>query len=148
MAGVKTGSGASKLVPLLLVLVLLCGYGAWNYQRNLEAEDSVPRPYKSYSDEQLDQLLLAYQAQLDALDRRYDAASSQRSRVVRDRSLLGEAVGEFERVQQTSRAVRELGSRASQEEASVKAIQAEQAIRARIGKGFDAFVRRAFLPPA
>jgi len=146
MASVRS-AGSTHLVPLLLLLLILCGYGVWNYKRNLEAEAAIPRPYKSYTEEQLDQLLGAYQGQVDALNQRYDAASGQRSGV-RDAQLLGDAVDEFQRVQRNSRAVRELGARASQEQASLQAIQDEKAIRARLGSGWTAFLRRAFVPPA
>jgi hypothetical protein len=145
MARVRT-AGSTHLVPLLLLLLLLCGYGVWNYQRNLEAEAAMPRPYKGYTDEQLDQLAGAYQGQVDALNERYDAASGKRSDV-RDAQLLGDAVDEFQRVQRKSRAVRELGARASQEQASLQAIQDERAIRAKLGSGWTAFLRRAFMPP-
>lgn len=139
-------SGGSHTLLLLLVLALLCGYGAWNYQRNLEAEAVMPRPYKGYSDAQLDQLLTAYKGQVEALNERYDAAAGRRAGV-RDARLLGEAVDEFQRVQRNSRVIRELGSQASQEQASVEAIQQEKAMRARVGSGVTAFLRRAFLPP-
>ncbi|MGH0031866.1 MAG: hypothetical protein ACQGVC_18920 [Myxococcota bacterium] len=146
MARGKSGAGG-QVMALLFLLVLIGGYGAWNYQRNLEAEAKVPRPYKGYSDEQLDQLLAAYQGQVDALNERYEAVASRRTRS-RDTALLGEAVDEFARVQGRSRAVRELGAQASQEQASLEAIQAEKALRVKLGGKLQTFLRRAFLPPA
>lgn len=141
------GGGGGQVMLLLVLLAALGGYGTWNYQRNVEAEASVPRPYKGYSDEQLAQLESAYDAQVQALGARYDAAARQRSRS-RDTGLLGEAVDEFARVQRNSRAVRELGAQVSQEEASLQAIRQEKALRARMGKGLMAFLKKAFVPPA
>ena len=142
----KKKSGGSNTLLLLFLLGLLCGYGAWNYQRNVEAEAAMPRPYKGYSDAQLDQLLAAYEGQVEQLDRRYQAAAKSRAGV-RDANLLGDAVDEFQRVQRSSRVVRELGSQVSQEQASLKAVREEKAVRARVGSGVTAFLRRAFLPP-
>ena len=140
-------TGSTLLVPLLVLLALLCGYGVWNYHRNVEADNAVPRPYKGYSDAQLDQLAEAYQGKVDALNHRYKAATRQRSGV-RDAQLLGDAVDEFARVQRNSRSVRELGFQASEEQASLQAIQDEKSLRARQGTGIDAFLRRAFMPPS
>jgi hypothetical protein len=141
------GSGAGQNVAMLFVLLaILAGAGSWNYKRNLEAEAAQPRPYKSYSDEQLEQLRSAYEAQVDALSKRYDAASGKRSRQ-QEVQLLGEAVSQFDRVQQSSRAVRDLGSKLSQEMASLDAIEEEQALRKRLGGPTAIFLRRVFLPP-
>ena len=52
---------------LVVLLAILCGYGAWNYQRSVAAERKQPRPYASYSDTQLDQLLAAYQGKVAAI---------------------------------------------------------------------------------
>ena len=142
----KKGKGG-RLGTLLFLLLLLVGLGAWNYQRNLEAESARPRPYTAYSDEQLVQLLAAYEGQAEQLEKRYDAASSVRS-ASRDVRLLGEAVDQFDRIQRSSRAVRELGAQLSQEEASLRAIREEQALRARPGGGAMTFLARVFLPPA
>ena len=53
-------SAKSHLGALLLLLGLLARYGAWNYQRNLEAEAQQVRPYRTYSDEQLEQAGLRF----------------------------------------------------------------------------------------
>ena len=125
--------------------MLLAGFGAWNYQRNIEAEAAKPRPYKAYADEQLVQLRTAYEGQVKQLERRYDTASSVRARS-RDVQLLGEAVDQFDRIQRSSRAIRELGAQLSQEEMSLRAIREEQALRARLGGPAMAFLRRVFVP--
>ena len=139
------GGGKAKI--LVVLLAVMVGGGSWNYQRNLAAEAADPRPYKSYSIEQLDQLLAAYEEEAGALNQRYEMASGQRTRS-RDTQLLGEAVDEFQRVQRSSRAVRDLGSRLSQEMASVQAIRKEKALRIQLGGPVTTFLRRAFLPPA
>ena len=141
----KKGKGGS-LAMLLFLLLLLAGVGTWNYQRNVAAESAKPRPYKAYADAQLVQLLAAYEGQTKQLEKRYDTASSMRS-ASRNVQLLGEAVEQFDRVQRSSRAVRELGAQLSQEEASLRAIREEQALRARWGGPTMTFLKRVFLPP-
>lgn len=145
---VRTVKGGSQHLGLLLgLLATLAGVATWNYQRNLAAEAAKPRPYASYTDEQLAQLLAAYKGQVANLEGRYDAASGRRTRS-KEVQLLGEAVDQFNRVQQSSRAIRELGSQVSQEGASLRAIEAEQALRAQRGGPVEVFLRRAFMPPS
>lgn len=144
MASVK--GGGQSIGMLIVLLAILGGIGTWNYKRNLEAEAAQPRPYRSYSDDQLDQLLGAYQGQVDQLEGRYASISGKRTRSG-EAQLLGEAVDEFDRVQRSSRAVRDLGSRLSQEQTSLRAIQEEKALRVRMGGPTMSFLRRVFLPP-
>ena len=144
MARRRKGKGGRNFM-LLLLLALLGGAGHWNYQRNVVAEGETPRPYKAYTDEQLDQLLAAYEGQVQTLSSRYDAVAGKRVRAGKNR-LLGDAVEEFDRVQRSSIAVRELGSKLSQEQASLGAIEAEKALRARLGGPAIIFLRRVFLP--
>ena len=144
MARRRKGHGGRNFMLLLLV-ALLGGAGSWNYQRNVAAEKDQPRPYMAYSDEQLSQLHAAYEGQVETLSGRYDAVAGQRVRAGKAR-LLGDAVKEFHRVQRSSRAVREMGSKLSQEQASLGAIEAEKALRARLGGPTMIFLRRVFLP--
>jgi hypothetical protein len=146
MAQSKGGGGGSILL-LLLLLGVLGGIGSWNYKRNVAAETQAPRPYRTYSDAQLEQLRAAYAEQVDALSGRYEKLSDRRVRTA-DGKLLGEAIDEFARVQQASRGVRDLGQRLSQEQASLRAIETEQALRKRLGGATPSFWRRVLMPPA
>lgn len=137
----KRKKGRGKLIFLLIVLV---GISTWNYQRNTEIEEAKPRPYRAYSDVDLEQLRAAYEGEAGALAGRYAQASARRAGS-RDVKGLGEGVEQFQRVQQASRAVRGLGSQLSQEEASLQAIQEEQAYRAQLGGPVVEVLRRAFL---
>ena len=92
----RSQGGGGKTFALLLLLALGAGAGGWNYQRNVEAENEKPRPYKAYSDEQLEQLYAAYGGQVETLSGRYDAGSGQRSRSDKVQ-LLGDAVEQFHR---------------------------------------------------
>jgi hypothetical protein len=137
----KRRKGRGKLIFLLVVLI---GLSAWNYQRNSALEQAKPRPYAAYSDSDLAQLRDAYAAQTGALSTRYDQASARRSGS-EDVHGVQEGVAQFQRVQHASRAVRDLGSQLSQEQASLEAIEAEQAYRAQLGGPVMQVLRRAFL---
>ena len=83
-------------LPLLVLLVAAGGAGAYNYHRNLQAEATVPRPYKGYSDSELEALVQAYDDEVTRLDARYLEARQQRAEQ-RGGQLLDERVEDFER---------------------------------------------------
>ena len=135
----KKKSGRRSLLTLLLAL--LCGVGAWNYRRNVEAEAAVPRPYQSYSEAQLDQLIAASRASLDGLVARYEKVSGH-SIQARDQAFAGDQIKEFERVQSVSRSVRRLGYEISEGEGLLRELEAEKARRGEGAVGL--LLRRIF----
>jgi hypothetical protein len=139
--------GGGSVLLLLVLLGVLGGIGTWNYQRNTAAEAETPRPYRSYSDDQLEMLRAAYAGKVEQLSGRYAKLSGRRVRAA-DGRMLGEAVDEFARVQRASRTVRDLGAQLSQEEASLRSIEDEQALRRRLGGASGSFWRRVLTPPA
>ncbi len=126
---------------LMLLLALLCGFGTWNYRRNVKAEAAVPRPYRTYSEAQIDQLIAASRASLDGLVARYEKVSGN-SIEARDQGFVGDQIKEFERVQSRSRAVRGLGYEISEAEGLLRELEAEK--RRRQQSGVLLFLRRAF----
>jgi hypothetical protein len=126
---------------LTLLLALLCGLGAWNYRRNVEAEAAVPRPYRSYSEAQLEQLIAASRVSLESLVARYEKVSG-RSIEARDRGFVGDQIKEFERVQSMSRSVRALGYEISESEGLLRELEAEKGRRGDGALGL--FLRRVF----
>ena len=135
----KKKSGRRFLLTLLLAL--LCGLGAWNYRRNVEAEAAVPRPYRSYSEAQLDQLITASRASLDDMVARYEKVSGHPIRA-RDQSFAGDQIKEFERVQSMSRSVRGLGYEISESEGLLRELEAEKGRRGDSAVGL--FLHRVF----
>jgi hypothetical protein len=115
---------------LLAVLVLLAAAGAWNYRRNLAAEERerAERSLSGYSVEDLEALAAAYRAEVPRLARRYEGAQAGRARP-RDRGFLGEQVDEYERVRKSSEAARELGGDVSEAEAALREVEEELAQR-------------------
>ena len=94
-----SGSKPGGALPmLLLLLAILCGGGAYNYQRNVALEKQEPRPYRGYTDEQLEQLAAAYEGEKAKDSQRYEKASSRRA-TAQGKAYFQDQVDEFERVQ-------------------------------------------------
>ena len=72
-------TGSTK--KLLVLLLILAVGGAYNYQRNVKKEEQQLRPYRGYSDSDLQALLEAYRTDADQLAKRYGAVRKVRSTV-------------------------------------------------------------------
>ena len=126
---------------VLVFLLLLGVLGAWNYQRNLALEVPQPRPFRGYSDADLRVLEAAQRAEVAARDARYAALAARRVEV-RDAGFGQAAADEFERVQRLSRARREAGHRASEQQAMLDALERERALRAQPGGAWTVHLLR------
>ena len=136
------GNKRSQWLALLLLIGIVGGFGTWNYRRNVEAEALVPRPYRSYSDADLATLTDAYQQELDAFTRRYEATTGRKLPSA-DGELLGDQIRQFEKVQQARRSTRELARQIIDREASLGEIKRET--RVRVGEGTPmAILKKAF----
>ena len=103
---------AGNVLPLLLLVVLVMAGGGYNYWRNLQAEP--PRPYRSYGDTELAQLIAAYQGDVS----QRGAAMQPASRGTRRSTgpLLQDRIDAFEAAQRQGNAYRgELAELAGQE---------------------------------
>lgn len=120
------GEGSSKL--LIIVFLGLVGAGGYNYHRNYEAEAAVPRPYASYEEQDLQALLEAYAGVNAELEQRYQSTRSRGQGDTRT-GLLDENLKAFEAVQKRSQANRDLGQKLSIQQAAVRDIEAELALR-------------------
>ena len=88
---------------LLLVILGAAGVaGAWNFQRNLEAEKAEPRPFRGYSDAQLEELITVYRGEVDRYTRAHEQVTSQKV-VIRHSAHMDTRIREFERVQRIGR---------------------------------------------
>jgi hypothetical protein len=138
-----SGKGGGALVPLLALLLLLGGAGAWNYQRNAarEQEQQVDRPMRGYSTPDLEKLLAAYEQEADRLGRRERAT---RRAVVREQpgQLVAEGANEFARVQRASARVRDAKGDLAEAELMIARIQEELNARAGDAVGMDLHLRR------
>lgn len=115
---------------LLIALVALCGAGAWNYHRNLVAEqvDHTARPLSGYSTADLESLADAYRSEIARYEAKYRGQRAQRNEA-RDRAHFGDQVGELEKVQRAARRTREAGAEVAEREAALRDVEAELAAR-------------------
>jgi len=129
------------VLGVVVLLVVIGGAGAWNYQRNLAAEEALPRPWKGYAIEDIQALKEAYTEEIEQYSKQWDAARRQRVQA-RDRDLVGDAAREFERVQGQAQRVRELGRELAEREATLEEIEEEIRLRKQLGSGWKLHWRR------
>jgi hypothetical protein len=137
----KSSGKGGQVFLLLIVLGILVGGGTWNYRRNVQIEEAEPRPYRSYSFEQLDSLRAAYQKEVDAHTQRYRTASSRKVRI-REGGLIGEQVDEFERVQRISQNTRAIADQYAKNQVQLDELLAEMSRRARESESWKLFLTR------
>ena len=115
----------------MILLVILCAAGGWNYHRNALIDAAVPRPYRGYSDEELNQLISAYQGEVEVQMERYRNSTAAKKVTVQDGDLLEEQIDEFERVQRLSKQRREHAYQVTDNQILVEQLAAEQVTRER-----------------
>lgn len=138
----KRDAGGAGWVVLLLTLILV-GFGAWNYRQNLsvEREELAKRPFANYTDAALEALKKNYRVEISEFERLY--AARYKSRVgARDTHGIQAGVREFERVQKTSYHLRDLKGEAAEREAMLRAVEQELGYRGRLAEGAMLHIRR------
>lgn len=136
------GAGAGRTLMLLLVLVgLVGGAGAWNYNRNLGEEEALPRPWKGYSEADLQALADAYRTEIEQYSSRWDRARTRRVQA-RDGGHLDDRAREFERAQAHGQRVRELKGALAERQVSLEQIEEELALRRSLGTGLQLHLNR------
>jgi hypothetical protein len=126
----------------LILLTILCAAGGWNYHRNMVVEDAVPRPYKGYSDEELHQLVSAYQGEVEIQMARYRNSPARNQVVVQDGGLLEDRIDEFERVQRLSKKRKERAYQVTENQILVEQLAQEQVTRERDRPIYKMIIRR------
>ena len=135
--------GGGRFLQLLVLLVIVGGGVGWNYHQNLEAEKREDRPYRSYSDEDLETLRDVYSGHKDLTNEHYEKTLARKNEA-RSMSLLGEQVREFERVQHVARQKRDARDRLADSQANLEQIEKEMQKRAKERDKLKLFLRRAF----
>jgi hypothetical protein len=125
------GGSDVRVGQTLILLVILCTAGGWNYHRNTLIDDTVPRPYRGYSNEELHQLISAYQGEVEVQMARYRKSGVAKQVAVKDGGLLEEQIDEFERVQRLSKQRRERAYQVTENQILVEQLAAEQVTRER-----------------
>ncbi len=117
-------SAGSALLPALLLLALLLAGGGYNYRRNLQAEP--PRPYRSYGDAELSQLIAAYEGDVTRREGALPHASRSASG---GGPLLQDRVDDFEAAQRHGRAYREALAGVAGQEGVLRELMEERQAR-------------------
>lgn len=118
--------GVSTL-PVIVLLGLLVA-GGYNYHRNWQIENSLPRPYAGYSQADLEALLAAYQAENAQAEHRYQNAQKQLGHE-RHGGMLDQNIAAFEAAQRDSSKAREAGVVLSMQKNATEELEAELARR-------------------
>jgi hypothetical protein len=123
-------SGSTNQAMLLVVLLALAGgLGAWNYQRNVAAERAELRPFRTYSDADLDTLTAAYRAEVEAYTKRYEALTGRKVSI-HEHVHTDQKLREFERVQRISQNTRDVVTQLAQRQVAIEQLDAERRKRA------------------
>lgn len=136
------GGSDVRTGQILILLVILCTAGGWNYHRNTLVDDAVPRPYRGYSDEELSQLISAYQGEVEIQMARYRKSTAGKNVTVQDGGLLEERIDEFERVQRLSKQRKERAYQVTDNQILVEQLAAEQVTRERNRPIYKMIARR------
>ena len=116
--------GLGSAVLAVLVMVALMGGGlTWNFRRMEEF-----RPFRGYSDAQLQELASAYAGQLAEREGRYQELAGARPKV-EDHALLAENLREFERIQAIGENARKAGHEVSFVMTTQRYLERERYIR-------------------
>jgi hypothetical protein len=128
-------------MSLVVLLALVGGLGAWNYQRNIETERAELRPFRSYSDADLESLTEAYRADVEAYTARYEAVTGRKVSI-NERIHTDQKLREFERVQRISQSTRELVTQLAQRHVAIEQLDAERRKRAGERNAVMLFLKR------
>jgi hypothetical protein len=125
MGKAKEGLGAFQSI---IVVVLMMGGAVAALTWNFEQQEEF-RPFKGYDDSGLQDLVDAYGSKFERVDARYESIAGNRPDV-KEKALLGESVGEFERIQGIAARTRRAGREVSYAMADEKNLKRELWIRA------------------
>jgi hypothetical protein len=125
------GGSDVRMGQTLILLVILCTAGGWNYHRNTLIDDAVPRPYRGYSDQELNQLISAYQGEVEIQMDRYRKSGAAKKVDVQGGGLLEERIDEFERVQHLSKQRKQRAYKVTENQILVEQLAKEQVTRER-----------------
>ena len=125
------GESNARVGQALILLVILGAAGGWNYHRNALIEDAQLRPYRGYSDEELHQLMSAYQDQVDIQMARYRKSAGANPVEIQGGGLLEERIDDFERAQRASQKRKERAYQVTDNQILVEQLAKEQMARDR-----------------
>ncbi len=129
------------LIGILVLLGLLGGVGYWNYERNVEAEEQVYRPFRGYSDGDVESMARAYRAEIERYRKEWREAREVRTRAA-GTGHVDDRAREFERVQGNSTQIRALKRELAERQATLAELDQELGHRAAERDKMKLFLRR------
>jgi uncharacterized small protein (DUF1192 family) len=135
------GGSSENWGSLVLLLVVLAVAGGFNFIRNTHTENAEVRLYRGYSDAELEELISEYQSEIDQRTKAYRKVAD-RDIVVRDQSMLGEQVDEFERVQRLSQHRKDMAGEVTDNQISLERLEIERQKRAADRPVYKMILRR------
>ncbi len=152
MRASRLHSGNALGWVLVLLALSVAAAAAWNYRRNLVADQAVfarhPqnaeeifRPFERERDRDLDVLIEAYTEEIEMLDAKWKRLAGARHSV----SGVGhhdQRVAEFEAVQKETGKKRRLSAKLGELKATLRDLEAEKAYRAHGDQQLETLVRR------
>jgi hypothetical protein len=129
---------------VVVLLLLVAAGGAYNYHRNLLAEQAEQgsRPFKGYADQDLRDLESAYSAQVESRRDSYESLASRRVKTRKGEQTLGDHVAHFERIQRVSEQKRDAAGDLAVNQARLREIEAELAYRDYVKGGPMVHIKR------
>ncbi len=118
----------SRLVVLLALLAIIGIGGTRNYQRNLAEGDAKEGPFSTYSDEAIDSLIEAYEAEVEVYTQAFQKTASQKLESQAS-AHMDARIREFERVQGNSRKTRRLVTELANRQVALEQLQTEKSRR-------------------
>ncbi|MEE8476037.1 MAG: hypothetical protein V3T01_11825 [Myxococcota bacterium] len=118
----------SRLVVLLALLAIIGIGGTRNYQRNLAEGDAKEGPFSTYSDEAIDSLIEAYEAEVEVYTQAFQKTASQKLESQAS-AHMDARIREFERVQGNSRKTRRLVTELAKRQVALEQLQTEKSRR-------------------
>ncbi len=131
----------SSVLALLLLLLVAAGAGAWNYRKNVAAEDEIFRPFEGYTDQALEDLTEAYETRQVEDKQRLEATRSRRV-TAQSKAYFDEQVWEFERVQRVHVSKAKAMARMAESRTTLKLLEEEKRLRASGPHGIKLFLKR------
>jgi hypothetical protein len=130
----RAGNATAGAIVLLLIM---SGAGAWNYQRNLQIERSTDsaRPYQSYASADLEALRNAYASELESVQADLAHSKSRRGQVSRNNGSIAKNVEQFAQTAVTSSAIRQAAANVAERQSQIAELDTELELRERFGQG-------------
>lgn len=123
--------GGSKLGATVMALLVVGAAGGFNYHRNLQAEkqEEHKRPLSGYDDAELSALAEAYRTEIETLQQRRASLRRTADPAAAKGAFLGENLEQFEKVQRSSQALRNLLGEIAERQGRLAEIEKEQQLR-------------------